>query len=69
MSNFREIAAAFLGHGAEEVRSAAEVIGFAERMFDDENLRRERGQQARQTVEASRGASERTARAIVELLT
>ena len=69
MSNFREIAAAFLGHGAEEVRSAAEVIGFAERMFDDENLRRERGEQARQTVEASRGASERTARAIVELLT
>lgn len=68
MSNFREIAAAFLGHGAEEVRSAAEVIGFAERMFDDENLRRERGQQARQTVEASRGASERTARAIVDLL-
>jgi len=68
MSNFREIASAFLGNGAEEVQSAQGVVAFAERMFDDENLRQKLGEQGRKTVEASRGASERTARAIVELL-
>ena len=69
MSNFREIAAAFLeGGGAVEVRTAGEVIAFAERMFENEAEQRDRGAKARATVERSRGAAERTARAIVELL-
>ena len=69
MSNFREIGTAFLdGGGAVEVHSAGEVFAFAERMFEDESEQRDRGFRARATVERSRGASERTARAIVELL-
>jgi 3-deoxy-D-manno-octulosonic-acid transferase len=69
MSNFREIAQAFLRNGAaHEVQSAAEVIAFAEQMLDDESLRNEVGERARQTVLQNRGASERTARRIVELL-
>ena len=69
MSNFREIAQAFLRNGAaHEVQSAADVIAFAEQMLDDESLRNEVGERARQTVLQNRGASERTARRIVELL-
>ena len=69
MSNFREIASVFLAHeAAVEVRSAAGVIEFAETMFDDEALRARLGERARQTVLANRGASETTARRIVELL-
>ena len=69
MSNFREIATAFLEDGgATEVRSAAEVIEFAERMFDDDALRQASGAKARATVERNRGASERTARTLIELL-
>ncbi|HJQ40688.1 MAG TPA: 3-deoxy-D-manno-octulosonic acid transferase [Thermoanaerobaculia bacterium] len=70
MSNFREIAQVFLrNQAAEEVRTAAEVIDFAARMFDDAALQRAWGERARQTVLQNRGASERTARRIVELLT
>lgn len=70
MSNFREIAQVFLREGAaEEVRSAAEVIDFAARMFEEEEQQRGWGARARQTVLQNRGASERTARRIVELLT
>lgn len=69
MTNFREIAAVFLrGEAAQEVGSAAEVIAFAERMFDDERLQRAWGERARQTVLQNRGASARTAQRIVELL-
>ena len=70
MSNFREIAQVFLRErAAEQVRSAAEVIDFATRMFDDAELQRAWGERARETVRQNRGASERTARRIVELLT
>jgi 3-deoxy-D-manno-octulosonic-acid transferase len=69
MSNFREIAQVFLrNEAAVEVRSAAEVIDFASRMFDDPELQRAWGSRARETVRQNRGASERTARRIVELL-
>jgi 3-deoxy-D-manno-octulosonic-acid transferase len=69
MSNFREIASTFLANGAAvEVADAAEVIAFAERVFDDDELRAELGERARQTVLQNRGASETTARRIVELL-
>ena len=63
MSNFREIAATFLRDGAAvEVRSAADVIAFAER--DDKAM----GARAKQVVEQNRGAAARTAQRIVELL-
>lgn len=69
MSNFREIATEFLDAGAaEEVASPGEVIEFASRMFRDEAEQRTWGARARQVVEKNRGASERTARRIVELL-
>jgi 3-deoxy-D-manno-octulosonic-acid transferase len=69
MSNFREIASVFLrNEAAEEVRSAAEVMAFARRMFHDDALRRAMGGRARETVLQNRGASERTARRILELL-
>ena len=69
MSNFREIATAFLdADAAEEVASPGEVIEFASRMFDDEAEQRAFGDRARQVVQRNRGASERTARRIVELL-
>jgi 3-deoxy-D-manno-octulosonic-acid transferase len=69
MTNFREIAAAFLASGgAQEVKSAADVIAFASRMLEDGREQRERGARARNVVERNRGASERTARRIVELL-
>jgi 3-deoxy-D-manno-octulosonic-acid transferase len=69
MSNFREIAAAFLrAEGAEEVRDAAAVADFARRMFRDDALRAEWGERARRTVMQNRGASARTARRIVEFL-
>lgn len=70
MSNFREIAEVFLRNGAAaEVGSAEDVGVFAESMFDDEEAQRAMGERARKTVMQNRGASERTARRIVELLT
>jgi 3-deoxy-D-manno-octulosonic-acid transferase len=69
MSNFREIATAFLdADAAEEVASAGEVIEFASRMFDDEAGQKALGARAREVVQKNRGASERTACRIVELL-
>lgn len=69
MSNFREIAVAFLQHQAAcQAADAAAVIAFAERMLRDDAEQRAWGGRARQTVEANRGASERTARRIIELL-
>jgi len=68
MNNFREIASAFLAAGATETRSAAEVVAFASQMFDNEQEQRSLGGRARDVVQRNRGASERTARRIVELL-
>jgi 3-deoxy-D-manno-octulosonic-acid transferase len=69
MSNFREIASVFLRDGAaEEVRSARDVAAFFRRMTDDERARAAIGETARRTVAENRGAAERTARRIVELL-
>ncbi len=69
MSNFREIAQAFLASGgAEEVGTAAAAIAFAERMVEDESARAEIGERARHTVIANRGASARTAARIAGFL-
>ncbi|MCU1244096.1 MAG: waaA [Acidobacteria bacterium] len=69
MSNFREIARVFLrNEAAAEAGSAEEVGTFMRRMLDDAALQRSWGERARQTVLQNRGASERTARRIVELL-
>jgi 3-deoxy-D-manno-octulosonic-acid transferase len=69
MTNFREIASTFLtNEAAVEVTDAAGVVAFAERMFDDDVSRARLGERARQTVLQNRGASETTARRIVELL-
>jgi 3-deoxy-D-manno-octulosonic-acid transferase len=69
MSNFREIAQVFLrNEAAVQVRDAAEVIDFAGAMFDNAAMQRAWGERARKTVLQNRGASERTAQRIVELL-
>src|SRR5581483_6195219 len=69
MTNFREIAQVFLDHGAaKQVESAADVFAFARQMFTEETMRAEWGERARLAVMQNRGASERTARRIVELL-
>lgn len=69
MTNFREIASTFLANeAAVEVANAAEVVAFAERMFDDDVSRARLGERAHRTVLQNRGASEATARRIVELL-
>jgi 3-deoxy-D-manno-octulosonic-acid transferase len=69
MHNFREIASVFLRNDAAvEVSSPAELFAFAGRMFDDEQARAAIGARAKETVLQNRGASERTARRIVELL-
>jgi len=70
MSNFREIAQVFLRNEAgAEVRTASDVAEFAARMIEQPELQRAWGERARTTVLQNRGASERTARRIVELLT
>ena len=69
MSNFREIAQVFIDHeAAEQVDSPEAVFAFARRMFREETLRAEWGERARLAVTQNRGASERTAQRIVELL-
>jgi 3-deoxy-D-manno-octulosonic-acid transferase len=69
MSNFREIAQVFLANeAAAEVKSAADVIDFAGAMLDNTSMRNQWGERARSAVLQNRGASERTARRIVELL-
>ena len=69
MSNFREIAALFLrNQAAKQVADAAEVIAFAESMIAHDTMQRAWGERARRTVLQNRGASERTARSILELL-
>ena len=69
MSNFREIASLFLrNEAAKQVADAGEAIAFAQMMINDEALQRAWGERARRTVLQNRGASERTARGILELL-
>jgi 3-deoxy-D-manno-octulosonic-acid transferase len=69
MSNFREIASAFLRDGGAVVtRSAADVFDFASRMFENEAAQRDMSERARETVEQNRGASAKTAARILELL-
>lgn len=69
MTNFREIAQVFLrNEAAAQVETASEAIDFASSMFDNEYLQKTWGERARATVLQNRGASERTARRIVELL-
>jgi len=69
MTNFREIVSEFLrAEGAVEVRSAAEVAAFARRMIDDVAARCALGDRGRAVVERNRGAAERIARRIVELM-
>jgi 3-deoxy-D-manno-octulosonic-acid transferase len=69
MSNFREIAQVFLrNQAAAEAGSAAEVAEFMTRMLEQPGEQRAWGERARHTVLQNRGASERTARRIVELL-
>jgi 3-deoxy-D-manno-octulosonic-acid transferase len=69
MTNFREIAAAFLkAESAREVRKAEEVIEFAREMFTDDDKRRAWGERGRQTVLVNRGASQRSAERILALL-
>ncbi len=69
MTNFREIASTFLeDDAAVEVRSPAELLAFATRMFDDPAARQAYGERARRTVQQNRGAAARTAERIVELL-
>jgi 3-deoxy-D-manno-octulosonic-acid transferase len=69
MSNFREIAQVFLrNEAAVQVESASEAIDFASSMLDNEYMQKTWGARARETVLQNRGASERTARRILELL-
>jgi len=69
MTNFREIASVFLRDGAaREVANANDVAAFLRQMIDDEAARKAMGDRARRTVAENRGAAERTARRIVELL-
>ena len=69
MANFRDIASVFLkNEAAVEVRSAQEVMAFARRMASDAEARRAFGERARRTVEQNRGAAEKTAQRILELL-
>ena len=53
---------------AKEVGSAKEAIDFARSMIADESARKAMGDRGRATVAENRGASERTAQRIVELL-
>jgi 3-deoxy-D-manno-octulosonic-acid transferase len=69
MTNFREISAGFLEYDAAlKVEDAEDVADFFEQMIRDPEARKHMGDLARRIVEENRGAAERTARRIVELL-
>ena len=69
MSNFREIAATFLRDAAAvEVNDAGELRDFVRSMLTDEDRQRSLAQRARSTVEKNRGAADRTAARILELI-
>lgn len=70
MSNFREIASVFLQHrAAVETPDAGAVEEFMVSMLDNDERQRGFAERAREAVRQNRGAAERTARRIVELLT
>ncbi|HET7710427.1 MAG TPA: 3-deoxy-D-manno-octulosonic acid transferase [Thermoanaerobaculia bacterium] len=69
MTNFRDIASLLIeGGGAREVRSADEAAEFIEMMLEGPEVAERWGAAGRRVVEGNRGASERTARRILELL-
>lgn len=69
MSNFREIAETFLAAGgAVQVESAEELIAFAIRMIEEPEAREALGRAGREVVDANRGAADRSARAVLEVL-
>jgi 3-deoxy-D-manno-octulosonic-acid transferase len=69
MTAFRDVAKAFLTNdAAKEVNNAKEFGTFVEVMTSDDTLRAAWGERALNTVAENRGASARTARRIVELL-
>ncbi|MGH9456794.1 MAG: 3-deoxy-D-manno-octulosonic acid transferase [Thermoanaerobaculia bacterium] len=69
MANFRAIAETFLASDAAvEVANAAQLIAFVERMIADEAARRELAERGREVVETNRGASEASARLLLELI-
>lgn len=69
MTNFREIASSFIANRAcVQVGDVEGVRSFIQEMLRDEAARSAMGERAKQTVLQNRGASERTARRIVELL-
>ena len=69
MSNFREIASLFLDNGgAAEAGHAGELVEWFERTRHDAAYRDLLIANARETIVRNQGASERTARAILELL-
>jgi 3-deoxy-D-manno-octulosonic-acid transferase len=69
MTAFRDVAKAFLTNdAAQQVTNANEFGQFVEEMATDDAKRAAWGECARAVVAENRGASERTARRIVELL-
>jgi 3-deoxy-D-manno-octulosonic-acid transferase len=69
MSNFRDVAATFLDSGAaREVKDAGELEQFVITMAQDSAARQEMARRALDVVERNRGAAERNAQRLVELL-
>ncbi|HUP63817.1 MAG TPA: 3-deoxy-D-manno-octulosonic acid transferase [Thermoanaerobaculia bacterium] len=69
MSNFRGIAEAFLSAGAAtRIKTPEELTQFVERMLVDESLRLEMIERGRRVVVENRGAAERIAAKLLELL-
>ncbi len=69
MTAFRDVAKAFLtNEAAKQVTNANDFAQFVEQMTSDAAIRTAWGERARKVVAENRGASERTARRIVELL-
>jgi 3-deoxy-D-manno-octulosonic-acid transferase len=69
MTAFRDVAKAFLtNQAAKEVKDANEFALFIEEMTSNSAVQEAWGERARRVVAENRGASERTARRIVELL-
>ena len=69
MSNFRDVAATFLADGAAvEVGNAEELIAWVLRMAEEPEARAVLSAKAKATVQRNRGAAQRNAARIVELL-
>lgn len=69
MTAFRDVARAFLANdAARQVTNAQEFAEFVEEMTNDDAAQSAWGERAKRVVAENRGASERTAQRIVELL-